>query len=196
MESMFLIVIVLAGILIQVNLKKHHLMLDYLVGSLLQFERGHNDEIRTMFDPRLEAITLPKLHRFIDRITNSESVALHVRRGDFTKPNLNYFNVPISYQRKAIRKIVKILESREKSNPVFFVFSDDIWTTSIKFKDFEKKYEMIYVSSVGTTSIEDFYLMTMCKHNIILDSAVNWWTAFLNANPDKIVIASAFSPEF
>ncbi|CAL8117886.1 unnamed protein product [Orchesella dallaii] len=156
----------------------------------------YKDEIKSIFQPRLEAINLPKLQKFIDRIKNSESVAVHVRRGDFTKPNLNYFYVPISYQRKAIRKMVKILESRGKTNPIFFVFSDDIWATSKKLKDFEKKYEMVYVSSAGTTSIEDFYLMTMCKHNIIPDSTFSWWTAYLNPNPDKIVIASAFSPKF
>ncbi|CAL8117888.1 unnamed protein product [Orchesella dallaii] len=156
----------------------------------------YKDEIIPMFEPRLEAIDLPKLQKFIDRIKNSESVAVHVRRGDFTDPNLNFYYVPISYQRKAIRKMVKILESRGKSNLVFFVFSDDIYATSKRLKDFEKKYEMVYVSSVGTTSIEDFYLMTMCKHNIIPDSTFSWWAAYLNANPDKIVIASAFSPEF
>ncbi|CAL8117884.1 unnamed protein product [Orchesella dallaii] len=42
MESMFLIVIVLAGVLIQTNVKVHHLMLDYLIRSLVGFEGNHN----------------------------------------------------------------------------------------------------------------------------------------------------------
>ncbi|ODM94498.1 O-antigen biosynthesis glycosyltransferase WbnK [Orchesella cincta] len=157
--------------------------------------RKYKKEITAMFQPRLESLDLSKIQRFIEKIRNSESVAVHVRRGDFTKPNLNFFYLPISYQRLAMRRLGHILESRGKK-PTFFVFSDDIWTASAKLKDFEKKYEMVYVSRVGTTSIEDFYLMTLCKHNIIPDSTFSWWAAYLNANPEKIVIASVFSPEF
>lgn len=115
------------------------------------------------------------------KIKSCNSVALHVRRGD--KLNNSELLPSTEYYMKAsIEKIYSLT-----SNPEFFVFSDDINYCRENLPKIypDAKYNFID----GQTPHQDMALMTICKHVIIAPSTFSWWGAWLNENPNKIVIA-------
>lgn len=113
---------------------------------------------------------------------NEQSVSVHIRRGDYvTDVNANYLMgvLPVDYYNKAIQ-----LMSNKLTNPSFYFFSDDLdWVK----ENIIVENPAFYVS--GNPDYVDLDLMKHCKHNIIANSTFSWWGAFLNRNPDKIVIA-------
>jgi hypothetical protein len=87
------------------------------------------------------------------------------------------------YYKKAIGEI-----SKKISDPHFFVFSDDIeWCKENLKIEFPTEY--IGNDTAGYKNSRHLQLMSLCKHNIIANSSFSWWGAWLNNNPEKIVIA-------
>ncbi|MBZ9664915.1 alpha-1,2-fucosyltransferase [Pseudomonas sp. LMG 31766] len=120
----------------------------------------------------------------LKKITQKNSVSLHVRRGDYVAyANTSvYACCSIGYYKKAVDYI-----AAQVKDPVFFVFSDDPdWVkANLKFE-----YDHFYVShNKGTESYNDMRLMSRCDHHIIANSSFSWWGAWLNPCIDKIVIA-------
>ena len=116
---------------------------------------------------------------YLKCIKNSNSVSLHVRRGDYLKLK-NIGVLDVDYYISAVEHIRKNVEK-----PTFYVFSDDLeWCkNSLGFLD-----GCIYIDRTQG-DIEDLKLMSFCKHNIIANSSFSWWGAWLNQNPNKTVIA-------
>lgn len=116
----------------------------------------------------------------LTQIENSNSVAIHVRRGDYvSSEDVNKFHgiCDKSYYDYAIELI-----KNKVVNPKFFIFSDDPdWC----LKEFGNEFFIIS----GNHDWQDFWLMAKCKHQIIANSSFSWWAAWLNSNIEKIVIA-------
>ena len=57
-------------------------------------------------------------------------------------------------------------------------------------KQFEERFVMVEANT-GYTDYLDMFLMSKCRHNIISNSSFSWWSAWLNDNQEKIVVAPA-----
>lgn len=121
----------------------------------------------------------------LNQIERNQSVSLHIRRGDYVKSkktNQHHGTCSLEYYQKAID-----LMAEKTKNPHFFAFSDDIEWVKTNLKT---NYPVKYVDNNDDGhNYEDLRLMSACKHNIIANSSFSWWGAWLNQNPNKIVIA-------
>jgi hypothetical protein len=119
-----------------------------------------------------------------------ESVAIHIRRGDYVGTKYEHA-CPKEYYSKAVDYIM----NKSKIDKIY-VFSDDVQSAATIINDgLEVKFQFIDINN-GNTSYQDMYLMTQCKHNIIANSSFSWWGAWLNANPNKIVVAPKWLTDF
>jgi len=118
-------------------------------------------------------------------IEGTNSVSLHVRRGDYlSNPRARRLHGCCSpdYYRSALSEI-----SRRVRNPHFFVFSDDpSWVRENLAID----GPTVSVGHNGPgADYEDLRLMSRCRHHIIANSTFSWWGAWLDARPNQIVVA-------
>lgn len=143
------------------------------------------EDIRKNF--QFKHITDKKVLSYSKLIQETNSVSIHIRRGDYlSEDNRKLFGgiCTNNYYRKAVSYI-----KSKVSDAKFFIFSDDIdWVanhTNVNSDiTFVKKTEFIQPDNWY-----DMYLMSQCKHNIIANSSFSWWSAWLNSNKNKIVIS-------
>lgn len=138
------------------------------------------DIIRTDFTLRKSLPSFIQELRY--EIESVQSVCIHVRRGDFVHADLHP-TMGMEYYAKAA-----MLMQEKVSNPVFYVFSDDIeWCKKNIILDGKAKF--VEERFAGEKSSGHFSLMCSCRHFIIPNSSFSWWAAWLGAYPGKIVIA-------
>jgi hypothetical protein len=120
--------------------------------------------------------------KLFDKINSTNSVSIHVRRGDYIEPMIisMYGNI---CTKEYYLKAIEIIQQR-MSFCKFFIFSDDIlWV-----KENLQIQNGIYIDyNKGKDSFIDMYLMTQCKGNIIANSTFSYWGAYLNINNSFVI---------
>lgn len=120
--------------------------------------------------------------QILEQIKSTNSVSLHVRRGDYLKYEEAHGLCSLEYYKKAIEYIIKKFPDVH-----FFMFSDDIdWV--VENLKISYPYTIVDINK-DKSAVFDLELMKNCKHNILANSSFSWWGAWLNENSDKIVIA-------
>lgn len=117
--------------------------------------------------------------KMLNEVERTESVGVHIRRGDFVSLG---WNKGQEYHTHAMEWMMEQFE-----NVMFYVVTDDVdWAkehyetmNNVKIIDFH----------TDTKDIDEFYLLSSCKHQIISESTYGWWAAYLNDNKDKKVVA-------
>jgi len=139
----------------------------------------YEKEIRADFKIQTELSS--KALEMLSRINATNSVSIHIRRGDYLQHPIHNTDKTDFY-----KNAMKTIEGKIE-NPSYFIFSDDIeWSKN----NFKTNFEIHFIDFTdASTNYEDLKLMSECKHNIIANSSFSWWGAWLNENPQKIVIA-------
>lgn len=138
-----------------------NILLDGYFQSYKYFEHCQ-DEIRELFNYEVPTKYNPE-----------GKVSLHIRRGNYTNLSQHHHNLSLSYYHNAISFF---------KGYKFLIFSDDVeWCKENFIGD---QFEIVE----DQTDEQDLYLMSLCEHNVIANSTFSWWGAWLNRNPNKIVV--------
>ena len=148
-----------------------------------EYFKEYKESIIRQFTPKytLEA----EYNDELNKILNCESVAVHVRRGDFLAAqndhNPNHYLLGEQYYHNALKYV-----NEQLNNPTFFWFSDDIdWVK----KNFGENANYRFVSlHTKHPDIDEMMLMKNCKHIIAANSTFSWWASWLNEKEDALHI--------
>lgn len=149
------------------NLPGSHLYMDGYWQAIQNFEHYRTQLLAELTPPPSIIESLPKQ-------TSSSVVSVHIRRGDYAdSPNAHM--VTEQYVQNAMQQF--------DNNHDFLFFSDDIKWCQQKFKSDRISF------ATNPSDLHDLAHMSLCAHNIIANSSFSWWSAWLNTNTDKRVIA-------
>ena len=113
-------------------------------------------------------------------------VSIHIRRGDYLDFEPIYGNICTDkYYEKAINYILDRIK-----NPVFIVITnDEKWAVEWVKKYVAQGLKMYVINGISEQEgYLDMCVMTKCEHNILANSSFSWWGAYLNLNPQKLVL--------
>ncbi len=135
---------------------------------------------------RLSGALGPNLLNLVPKLEASNSVAVHVRRGDYLsdqwRDKLHICSE--DYYERAVNLVMERVDS-----PVFYVFSNSIEDTHWVQRKFQFWPAGTVFVPPAKSDVEHFALMTSCRHFILANSTFSWWASYLSVYQDKVIVA-------
>ena len=125
---------------------------------------------------------------FINDVKNTNSVSLHIRRGDYLEFKHVFHILDANYYISALEKI-DILNIEE---PNIFIFCDvlDLGLVDLirQIKEWlperiQRKMKLVK----GYNELDDFNLMSNCKYHINANSSFSWWAAYTSKSKQVVI---------
>ena len=162
--------------------------------SLFYFEHI-SEQIKKELTPKKEYIDAAITEiNFLKEHLQCEIVSVHVRRGDnMTNGQTGLIQAfdPGGMYETYFNEAKKVFEGKNVKFLVFTGgqrFNEDNKVDVDWCRNFFKGDEFLF--SEGNQQIDDFSLIMNCDHNILSHaSSFGWWAAYVNPNPNKIVVA-------
>ncbi len=157
----------------------------YLVGywQSEQFFPGMGDELLRQF--ALRCSLTAQSQEMGGRMAEGNSIALHVRRGDYVTSQSAaaiYEHLSVDYYHRCLQAW-----TREQDRPEVYIFSNDIAWCREQFR-LEHPTHFVDHTSVDT-AFEDLWMMRQAACLVMANSTFSWWAAWLNQRPGHQVIA-------
>lgn len=157
---------------------------NYLIGywQSEKYFKHHSCILRKEFNFKQKLIG--KNEYIYNIIKNSNSVSLHIRRGDYlknSKAKTTHGVCSLEYYRNAINFI-----NAKLAKPTYFIFSDDIPWAKENLIIPNQHYFIDH--NIGSLSHFDLQLMSLCDNHITANSSFSWWGAWLSNHNNKIVV--------
>ena len=158
----------------------------YLSGywQAFRYIEAIKEQLQTEFQIKLGL--LPQYLSYSEKINATDSVMLHVRRGDYVQSAAaaRYHTIlPITYYQDAMKDLLISVP-----NAHFFIFSDDLDWAKQAFTQVNQK-TFIERTDAPNATAQELQLMIACKHHIIANSTLSWWGAWLKQQEGGLVYA-------
>lgn len=136
----------------------------------------HREKIVEMLSPSDEVVE-NVYTKYGDLIAQPNTVGIHVRTYSKALHLDGLFFLGMRYFKQAM--------SHFPDDFIFVVTSDRINWCKVNFTKLFPQKKFVFVE--GNNHIEDLFLISKMKHNILSNSTYSFWAAYLNTNPNKIV---------
>lgn len=147
------------------------------------------------------------IEQLVKLLSDTESVSVHVRGGDYLRPENEALFGNIC-TREYYQKAISLMEERHPGCRFFLFTNDREWAQEFLgvelFGKMECLPEIPGLLSAGTATeihgessakerekqdMMELALMSKCKHHVLANSSFSWWASYLNKNPNKTVLA-------